>query len=472
MRTLILTFAFFTSFSILLLAQNGDWSALGIGLNGDCHSITMDAEGNLYAGGDFTLAITAVGNYAEADNIAKWDGLSWHALGKGLDGPVYDVLVDEEAGYLYATGDFSKAYNDNGTFWTVNNIARWNFNTWKWEAMGDGLSGLLNTRGHALALGPDGKLYVGGEFSQAGGQTAHNIAVWDGNSWSYPFGLGTDGPVWTLSFDSNGNLYVGGLFNFAGEIPVLSIALWNGSSWSALSGSDALDGARFETISIDEEDNLYAGGFFYLGGQTESQNIAKWDGNQWYSMGSGLNGTCFTTAIDQQGHLYIGGDFTGVNANSNPLLRIAYWNGIWHPLQSGLGTDDPNDWHWCKDLFIAPSGEVFAAGRFYIAGGIAVSNIAKWTPQTVSTSSPQKTAQDIKLFPQPANDRLQVEIDPTWILDEPVHISIFNLQGKQLFEIAGQASSYEIPLERLAPGMYLLQTRTPQGRITKSFVKH
>ena len=49
-----------------------------------------------------------------------------------------------------------------------------------WEPLGSGTDDYV----HALAVGPDGVVYAGGEFTEAGGQAANYIAMWDGSEWS------------------------------------------------------------------------------------------------------------------------------------------------------------------------------------------------------------------------------------------------------------------------------------------------
>ncbi len=41
-----------------------------------------------------------------------------------------------------------------------------------WEHLGSGIDGALNDRVFALAVAPDGKVYVGGAFTNAGGNAA------------------------------------------------------------------------------------------------------------------------------------------------------------------------------------------------------------------------------------------------------------------------------------------------------------
>ncbi|MBI5215279.1 MAG: hypothetical protein HY960_05960 [Ignavibacteriae bacterium] len=58
---------------------NGIWGGIG--------PFAHDASGNLYIGGKFRFA----GN-VEVNNIAKWNGREWSALGKGIGGVVNAIL--------------------------------------------------------------------------------------------------------------------------------------------------------------------------------------------------------------------------------------------------------------------------------------------------------------------------------------------------------------------------------------------
>ncbi|RLG36541.1 MAG: hypothetical protein DRO01_08005, partial [Thermoproteota archaeon] len=131
----------------------------------------------LYAGGEFTLAGPARVNY-----IAKWDGLSWSALGGLVDaGPNTDVntlaVFDDGGGEaLYAGGDFTTV---DGI--TVNHIAKWDGTTWS-ALSGPSGTGVSNSV-FALAVYDDTEgeaLYVGGYFQTAGGITVNQVARWDG----------------------------------------------------------------------------------------------------------------------------------------------------------------------------------------------------------------------------------------------------------------------------------------------------
>jgi hypothetical protein len=228
---------------------------------------------NLYAGGaEFTIA---GGN--PANNIAKWDGNSWSALGSGIE-PVVSVPTTSVDAFAW-----------------------------------DGSN-----------------LYVGGHFATAGGNPANNIAKWDGSSWS-ALGSGVENNVSASSYSvirtllwNDSNLYAGGEFTIAGGNPANNIAKWDGSSWSAL---DSGMSGRVEALVWDGS-NHYAGGTFVTAGGNTVNNVAKWDGSSWSALGSGLDGaySSVQALAWNGGNLYVAGDFS--IAGSKPSHNIALWRDI------------------------------------------------------------------------------------------------------------------------------------------------
>jgi len=91
----------------------------------------------------------------------------WTNLGSGMDNCV-DTLAVGPQGVLYAGGFFTDA---GGVL--ANNIARWNPATAVWTKLGSGMDGSVQ----ALAVGPQGVLYAGGRFDTAGGVSAR-FSAW------------------------------------------------------------------------------------------------------------------------------------------------------------------------------------------------------------------------------------------------------------------------------------------------------
>jgi hypothetical protein len=244
-----------------------NWKAVGLGMNDYVYALAL-AGSDLYAGGNFTRA-TNSGNVALTVNrVAKWDGSSWKALGSGINSYVYALAL--AGSDLYAGGSFTRATNSGNVAVTVNNIAKWDGSNW--TALGSGVNGTVSA---LTALG--GEVYAGGSFTTAGGGVANRIARWTGTSWTN-LGSGMNSYVYALAISGN-NLYAGGEFTMATNndnvaVTVNHIAKWDGSSWSALGSGTSGGAAWVDALAVLGSD-LYVGGAFATAGGKVSAYIAQ-----------------------------------------------------------------------------------------------------------------------------------------------------------------------------------------------------
>ncbi len=380
-------------------------------LDGDVQTMAVWDDGSgpaLFVGGEFVHAGGLMVN-----RIAKWDGISWSALsgpsGTGMDNHVYALTVydDGSGAALYAGGGFVTA---GGV--SVNHVARWDGSMWSTLS---GPSG-TGTNSWVLALAPfdDGggeALFAGGFFTTAGGVTVNRVAKWDGVGWSAltgPLGTGVNGGgndvrVLTVYDDGDGAaLYAGGGFATAGGVSVNRIAKWDGTGWSALSGP-AGTGVNNTVWALTVWDDgggsaLYAGGSFTTAGGVTVNRVAKWDGSGWSALsgpaGTGMDSTVLALAVWDGGGgaaLFAGGEFAA--AGGVTVNRVAKWEGSgWSALSgpSGTGVSD-----FVRALSVWDEGggaALYAGGRFWTAGGVAVDQVAKWDGSSWSAlSSPSGT---------------------------------------------------------------------------------
>lgn len=267
------------------------WSSLGsngIGIGaitGHVYALAVSGS-DVYVGGSFVNA----GGIAEADAVARWDGGSWFALGSnGAGGPAigWNLLSSVWAlaisgTDLYVGGQFI----DAGGIVTADNIARWNGSAW--SALGSNGSGNGAVAGPVYALAAAGTdLFAGGQFFDlAGIAAADHVARWSGTAWS---ALGSsaagDGAlnnrVRALAV-SGTDLYVGGVFaNAAGVAAADHVARWSGTTWSALGSNGSGDGAItngsgvWALAAVDTAFTM-GGGFADVAGIAAADNIARW----------------------------------------------------------------------------------------------------------------------------------------------------------------------------------------------------
>jgi len=291
------------------------WSALGSGMDAVVRALAVGPDGSVYAGGSFSAIGGSAGN-----RIARWDGTAWSALGSGMNAEVRALAVGPD-GSVYAGGSFGTAGGG-----TANHIARWNGTAW--SALGSGMSGSRRVV-HSLAVGPDGSVFAGGSFTSAGGVSANNIARWDGTAWS-SLGSGVSDAlipsVYALAVGPDGSVYAGGDFATAGGVTVNHIARWDGSAWSAL--GSGVSGSDFSVrgLAVGPDGSVYAGGLFMTAGGVAASRIARWDGTAWSALGSGMNGfvhtLVMTTGFTTAGDLVAGGAFTTAGGVVSPYITL------------------------------------------------------------------------------------------------------------------------------------------------------
>jgi hypothetical protein len=266
--------------------NGASWSPLSNGVDSTVHSLAVFDDGTgsaLFAGGTFATA-----GGVSASRIAKWDGASWSPTGNGADSAVRALAVfdDGKGPALFTGGDVTVEVGGL----SARGIAKWDGTSW--SCLGNGMGGGLEYAVGVLEVFDDGAgpaLYAAGSFRSAGCVNA-NFAKWDGASWSAVGNSagGTNSWVSALEVFDDGTgsaLFVGGDFTTAGGVSANHIARWDGTSWSAL-GS----GVNWEVYDLAVFDDgsgpaLFAGGFFTIAGGISAKRIAKWDGTNWSSLG-------------------------------------------------------------------------------------------------------------------------------------------------------------------------------------------
>jgi trimeric autotransporter adhesin len=308
------------------------WRALGSGANSGVTCLVRLPGGDLVAGGFFG---TMGGQ--PCNRIARWNGASWSPIGAGFSGPVFALRVLPN-GDLVAAGQFAGA------------VARWNGATW--SPLGQGLGTGI---GNSLALRPNGELIVGGSFAGAG------PFRWDGVTWSsiagFDAGSTVSSAVTTLA---TGSVAIVGTFAIGGQ--PRQLAIWNGGTLQPLAPPPnfTLTGSLLGASNGD----LVLGGFDPLG---TIPSLVRWNGTTWATV-PGLTARVYALVETSTGSLLVGSQ-SGPAPFAASVLREEP-NG-WR----GLGAPPPPD---VRDSIRTRSGDVVVGGSFASFGGSAAANLARW----------------------------------------------------------------------------------------------
>jgi hypothetical protein len=250
--------------------DGNNWYPLYFGLDYTVNALATDAYGYLWAGGSFTNIVVPGYTYP-SKGLAVWGYNTLYGFGVDGTNAIVSALAYDGGIRVYVGGQF---YSVAGV--AATNIAYYDYGDSLVHALGSGIA-----RGKVNALAYiNGQLYAAGSFTNAGGITANHIAKWNGTSWS---ALGT-GLVGTSSAAtvigmavSGNNVYVTGNFTNAGGIMATNVAVWNGTNWSALGSGTASSISSIGYCAAASGNDVYIGGNFSFAGDKPAQFIAHWN---------------------------------------------------------------------------------------------------------------------------------------------------------------------------------------------------
>ena len=396
------------------------------------------------------------------DYLAKWNGDSWDPVESGLTDPGHSLFATEDTLFI---ARYEESIDSNWLYiYTESGISK--FGEGIYLTTASGFSELPNLYD---VIRFQGQIVACGEFDRVGQQSISGIMRWNGSQWE-GLGSGLAGnipntapvmfPHQLLIFEEK--LYVSGNFGQAGGLTANGIARWDGTAWESLGAG--FNGTVYAMGEFQGE--LYAAGAFTKSGTQDLNRIAKWNGTEWVSPGFGfipLNSNDFAfvhtlKTIDDQ--LHIAGGLKKIQYDDGSTLDcggiIAFDGNNINTFEGGVSGFDIEAIIKRDSSTLMIGGGVFNAG--YLGESAPVTSIHE-----VSDNS------SLSIFPNPTFGKVQIKGQGSY---SQAAIQVFSPEGRLLGHYEKVGRNEELDLSNLDAGLYLVKIITGQGITSQKLIIH
>ncbi len=283
-----------------------------------------------------------------------------------------------------------------GDFYTYNStsrgdIARLNLDGTLDPSFDPGTGGGTSSAGlQDMLLQPDGKVLIGGTFTTYNGTARNRIARINADGTLdnlFTVGTGADGSVSAVALQADGKVLIGGTFTSYNGTPCNRIARLNSNGTidpTSLPGT-GLNGSVYTQKLQSDGKVALGGGFNNFNGATRN-GIARLntDGTLDASFDPGAGIPAFAIkalAIMPDGRMMIGGSFASyAGASRNSIARINANGSLDAGFNPGTGFASSTSLNTVYSILLQADGNVVAAGEFNSYNGTPCNGIARLTP--------------------------------------------------------------------------------------------
>ena len=253
------------------------------------------------------------------------------------------------------------------------NIGRLNTDGTLDTSFNPGAGGIGSPSVNSLAVQPDGKILVGGEFTTLGGQSRIGIGrlAADGTL-DASFNPGPAGFVYSLAVQADGRILVGGIFNTLGGQSRNFIGRLNADGTLDTSFDPGADNDVNCLVEQADGKILVGGLFRTLGGQSRNHiGRLNTDGTLDASFNPGTDGRVKSLAVQADGKILVAGEFRTLDGQSGSGIGRLNADGTLD-MNFSPGADDAG-----KSLALQADGKILLGGAFSTLGGQSRANIGR-----------------------------------------------------------------------------------------------
>ncbi|QQX76387.1 MULTISPECIES: T9SS type A sorting domain-containing protein [Aequorivita] len=470
MKTRILLLSLFLSLALTTNAQDGTYDPSfnqGSGFSGFVYVIKVLPNQKIMAGGEFSLYNnTPVSNLVRLNNDGTLDDT--FVTGTGFNNDVYAMAVQAD-GKIIVAGQFTE-YNGQPVQRVVRLLADGtldtDFNTA--NAADDSVYGIL--------LQPDGKIILYGYFEAYNSQLYKGIVRLntDGSiDTSFNTGTGTDNEVLAAVLQDDGKVVIGGYFTQYNGIQQNRIARINpngslDTSFNTGTGADE----EIRALGLQSDGKLLVGGFLNTFNGTAVPRIARLqpDGSldATFNPGSGTQGIIYNFLMLEGDYSFATGSFPSYDGTAySGIVRLSPDGSVDSSFDPGTGLS--GSMQIGVTTALQADGKLLTGGLFTAYDNNSVGSIVRISNSMLGTPTDISQETNIVLYPIPVTDVLQIENNTHLPLQS---VTVYDITGRKVFSKAlGKTASSGIDLSTLTAGSYLCSITDGNRVWNKHFIK-
>ncbi|MCW5555255.1 MAG: hypothetical protein KIS67_24225 [Verrucomicrobiae bacterium] len=242
---------------------------------------------------------------------------------------------------------------------------------------------------YAIALQPDGRVLIAGGFQAVNGTNRNHVARLHANGsldGSFDPGAGPSDWVYTMALQPDGKVFIGGNFFWCHGTISHGIARLNDdgtrdSSFNpgTLLTGDALNYSTVISLATQAGGKVLVGGTFALNA-TNWINLARLNGDgthdTGFDPGTSAGNSVVAVAVQPDGKMFIGGAFTSVHGTKrHGIARLNIGGSLDASFDPGGSIDSG-----VLTTALQPDGKLLIGGTFTTVGGLARTGLARLNP--------------------------------------------------------------------------------------------